>query len=919
IEALESDFTYVIVATASGGVYKSVNAGTTWEPIFDNYGAASIGDVAISEKDPNIIWIGTGEECCRNSIAWGDGVYKSVDGGKTFQNMGLKDTHAIGTIIIHPKDPDKVYVAAAGHLWGYSGDRGLYRTEDGGLTWEKLTNGLPDDGKTGAIELVMDPKDSDNLYVAFWERLRQPYRFDSGGPNGGIFKSTNGGKSWDKLTKGLPEGPTGKIGIAVYKKNPKIVMAMVEHGFQPGRNDPDYNDMSKLGTGLYRSENGGKDWKYINRSNSRPFYYSHIWMNPLDDQIVYWLASGFSISYDGGETFEGQSLPVHGDHHALWLDPTNQKRFYLGNDGGASLTQDHGETYEFYDNLIAAQFYAVAADMRDPYWVWGGLQDNGTWGGPSKVRDPNGILTDHWVKVGGGDGFHAQCDPTDWRTIYFESQGGALRRHNPETGQSQTIRPGRNNIINYDQYITPEIEETEAEKGNRGGIRFNWSSPIHLSPHNPEIVFFAGNYLFKSVDKGDSWTIISPDLTKNDPIKTRRETGGLTQDATGAETHGTIITISESPITPGIIWVGTDDGNIQMTRNSGVSWENVRTRIREVPDDIWVSRVEASHFEAGTAYVSFDGHRSDVFTPWVFKTTDFGRTWQNVSGDLPDGQVIYVVKEDLKNPNLLFVGTEFACFATINGGNNWTKLNNGLPTVAVHDLVIHPRDNDLIAATHGRGIFIMDDITALQQLTDEVVSSDAALLDQRVFTNWARIQKSDPRKGHQFFSGENYNSSMIPLSYYIGSGARGDVMLEITNLQGRKHTAILDNVAGLGRYMWNKQFDAPMNPATIQSTIDNLTRVIALTEEPELKTQLESVLREYRNAPTDAHRNKALRGIDASLLRGMGGGRGGRGGGFGGRGGGSAGPGEYAMKMTVNGETFTTKLIIREDPIMNNR
>ena len=443
IEALDDDFTHVIVATASGGVWKSVNAGITWEQIFADYETASIGDIAIFQQNPDIIWVGTGEECGRNSVGWGNGIYKSTDGGKTFTNMGLEDTHVIATVITHPTDPDIVYVGATGHLWGYSGERGLYKTTDGGETWEKLTNGLTDDGKTGVSDLVMDPNNPNTLYVGMWERMRQPFRFDSGGPNGGIFKTTNGGGLWTKLSNGLPGGDTGKIGLAVYRKNPNIVMAMVE-AERTG-------DLSVPGSGIYRSENGGRSWDFVNTSNSRPFYYSHIFINPNDDQIVYMLTGGFEISYDGGKTFERQSTRTHGDYHAFWIDPVNSDRFYFGNDGGAALTLDHGESYKFFDNIIAAQFYAVGADMRDPYWVFGGLQDNGTWGGPSKVRDPNGILTDHWIKIGGGDGFHAQIDPTDWRTVYAESQGGSISRKNIETGTSTGIRPNQNNIVNYDE------------------------------------------------------------------------------------------------------------------------------------------------------------------------------------------------------------------------------------------------------------------------------------------------------------------------------------------------------------------------------------------------------------------------------------------------------------------------------------
>ncbi|MCX6573447.1 MAG: hypothetical protein NTX99_05590, partial [Candidatus Aminicenantes bacterium] len=469
-EALDSDFTQVLVATASGGVFKSVNAGTTWEPIFDNGGSASIGDVAFFQKDPKIIWVGTGEECVRNSVAWGDGIYKSTDGGKTFARMGLETTQTIARVLTHPADPNTVYVAASGHPWGYTGDRGLFKTTDGGATWTKLAGGLPNDGKTGAIDLVMHPTDPETLYVAFWQRLRQPWRFDSGGPNSGIFKTTDGGATWTKLTQGLPPGDLGRIGLAISRSNPKVLAAVVEAAFQPQptvrqgndqKPNPEYDDMTKLGTGVYRSEDGGATWTFMSRQNNRPFYYSHIYLSPVEDKWVYWLATNMSFSPDGGKTWT-QVGGLHPDFHTMWIDPTNTNRFYVGQDGGASLTYDHGRTWVFYDNISAAQFYAVSADMRDPYYVYGGLQDNGTWGGPSMSREGQ-ILTDFWYNIGGGDGFHTQNDPQDWRTVYLESQGGSLMRVNVETRESKQIRPTSMNVLNYKDFFPPEKKAPAAK------------------------------------------------------------------------------------------------------------------------------------------------------------------------------------------------------------------------------------------------------------------------------------------------------------------------------------------------------------------------------------------------------------------------------------------------------------------------
>ena len=948
IEAFDDDFRIVMVASASGGVFKSTDAGTTWTPIFDKYGSASIGDVAFFQKDPDIIWVGTGEKNCRNSIAWGDGIYKSTDGGETFANMGLKDTHCIGRIITHPTDPDLVYVAASGHLWGYTGNRGLYKTTNGGRTWQKITNGLPDDGKTGAIELAMHPEDPDTLWVGFWQRLRRPWRFDSGGPNGGIFKTTDGGESWTQLTEGLPEGDTGKIGIAVSRSNPDVLMAMVEAERS--------RDLSVPGSGIYRSEDGGESWEYVNTSNNRPFYYSHIYINPFDDELVYVLTSNFQLSRDGGRTLERAGSGLHPDFHAMWLDPHDKDRYYIGNDGGAALTHDHGGAFVFFDNMCICQFYAVGADMRDPYYVWGGLQDNGTWGGPSNTREGSN-LTDFWTTIAGGDGFHAQVDPTDWRTVYCESQGGSIQRINIETRESSSIRPNQRNIVNYSEYF-PEEEQPPAEqaqrgqRGGRGGpFRFNWSSPIVMSPHNPRTIFFGGNHLFKTVDRGDHWKIISPDLSTNDPEKTRRDTGGLTPDTTGAETHCTIITISESPITPDLIWTGTDDGNVHITRNGGNDWINIRKNIPGVPEELWCSRVEASHFEEGTCYVTFDGHRSDNFNPWVFKTTDYGQTWENIGYDIPFGQCCYVIKEDLKNPNLLFLGTEFAVFYTIDGGENWCKMNLNLPTVAVHDLLIHPRDNDLIAATHGRGFWVLDDITALQQAAPEVLEADAHLFENRVATNWLSIRRGGSR-GHLYFRGEDAPRGPT-ISYYLNEDVTGQVEFEITDIMGNKRTITVDAEPGIHRLRWDGRFGADEQQQAqrgqfaqraaggqraqagqrgaggqqfITMITQRIEQAIEKTENRQQRRELRRLLDQVKEAGSDMTEFAELRTQIEKLIpdafagmfgaqrgqaaqRGAGGQRGGRGA--------AATPGEYGVKMTVNDQTYTSKITIRQDPILD--
>ena len=920
IDAVDSDFSHVVVGSASGGVFKSVNAGTTWTPIFDTYGAASIGDVAIFQKDPDIIWVGTGEECGRNSAAWGDGVYKSTDGGKTFANMGLKDTHNIGSVVVHPTDPNIVYVAAVGSIYGKS-ERGFFKTVDGGKTWTTLTQNLPDDGVTGAIEARMDPSNPNTLYVAFWQRTRTAWKLESGGPNGGIWKTTDGGKTFRKLTKGLPPGPTGKIGLAVARSNPKVVMAHVEAEFQPDPNSPDYRDMTKLGAGIYRSEDGGETWQFMNRYNRRPFYYNHVAVSPFNDKETFHYNINFQRSRDGGRTLENANGGTGGHcWHALWLDPHNRKRFWVGSDGGLNLTHDDGQTFLRFENLNVTQYYDVAADMRDPYWVCGGLQDAGSSCGPSRTR-ANAIYTSDWINLTGGDGYYAAMDPADWRTVYTESQpgtsGGNVTRTDVFTRQGQSIRPRKGvNIVNYDDYITPEIEQRQKElnwgeappppppglrgagPGGRGGggrgggrgatmgaFRWNWSTPFMLSEFNPRTLYLGANHVFKSTDRGDRWRIISPDLTKNIRERTLRKSGGLTPDEDpggGAEFYGTIVSIAESPLEQGVLWVGTDDGNVQVSRNDGATWEEVGRNMPGLPShDLYISKIDVGHHARGTAYVSVDGHEAAHFNPWVFKTTDYGKTWTNISGDLPNGHPVYVVREDLKNPNLLFAGTEFAVFYTVDGGRKWQKLNNNMPTVAVHDLMIHPRDNDLIAATHGRGIWIMDDISPLQQLTELVTSSEAHLFENRIATQWLRIQPHGTG-GALSFQGANPPRDAAWIHYYIGSHVSGDVRFEIANIMGDTRTLTVPARAGIGRLEWNMRFDPT----------------------PE---QLE----QFKQAQAAAGGRQGGGG-------GGGGGRGGRGADQGPQGT-AADPGEYRVTMTVKGKSYTSRLVLREDPLLMER
>ncbi len=892
IDAVEANPAIVYVAAASGGVWKSVNAGTTWEPIFTNYNTSSIGDVTIFQKDPNIVWVGSGEGCVRNSASWGDGVYKSTDGGRTFTNVGLPESHHIPRIITHPTNPDIVYVAAQGHLWGYNPERGVYKTVDGGKTWRKLAGGLPQDDKTGAGDLIMDPTNPNILYASMWERIRKPYVFESGGPNGALYKSTNGGETWTKLGGGLPTGSVGKIGLTIHRRNSKIMSAIVE---APRSTDPKVPSQ-----GIYRSEDAGATWTHVNATASRPFYYNHIYLDPNNANRLYVLEVPARVSEDGGRTLTRQLPGIEGDFHAMWIDPSNSDRFYIANDKGASVTYDGGRTFIMFDNMDIGQFYAVTADNRDPYYLYGGLQDSGNWGGPSNSRDYNGILGDHWFKFHSGDGFHTTVDPDDWRIVYTETQNGNVRRLDAtfrQQGAGVTPRPAT--IMNY--------EDVSKAEGAAPRFRFNWSSPLILSPHDSKTLYLGGNYLMRSANRGDSWEIISPDLSTKDAELVSGPTPAMGERG-GAETHGTLVSVVESSVVRGVIWAGTDDGNVQVTRDAGKSWTNVRPNIPRtlVPPGTWVSRVEPSHFEAGTVFVSFDGHRRDDMKPYVLKSADYGRTWASVAGNLPVKSPVYVVKEDLKNPNLLFAGNEIGAFASVDGGANWRRLT-GLPTVPVHDLVIHPRDGDLIAATHGRSLWVLDDITPLQQLTPAILESDVHLFQNKVATIWNAVSRGATR-GHLMFQGRNpltiaqrapLNSpteltNSATVSFYLKNAPAEPVQMEIASLDGAR-TVTLDvpATAGINRYFWDMRFAQP----------GGLGGNAGGRGQGGGRGGVAGGRGGAAGAAAGAARGAGAGDADAPPPPGGGGG------------GAVAAPGTYRVRITTGGKTLTTTLTVRADPM----
>ena len=811
IDASNKDYRKVLIASASGGVFKSDNAGVTWESIFDKYGAGSIGSVKFDQNDLNTIWVGTGESANRNSSAWGDGIYKSTDGGKTFSNMGLKSTHQIAEIEIHPNNSNIVYAAAVGHLWGYSGERGLFRTLDGGNSWEKVLGGLPDDGKTGCTEIIFHPTNPDIMFAGFYHRLRQPASFVSGGEEGGLFKSTDGGKSWRKVTNGLAKGKSGMIDISIHLSNPDIMVM----AYEADENIPD----GEPGTGVYISYDAGESWNFLLKHAVRPFYHGQIEIDPINPENIYVVSRGFMISNDGGKNFYSRRWRTDGgDDHDMWIAPYDNNIMYLATDQGSRLSVDGGRTWLSHNNMAIGQYYAIGVDMRDPYYVGGGLQDNGLWMTPSNSREYRGILNMHSTWIAEGDGFHTQIDPEDWRTVYTVNHVGFVARQNIETREYTFITPTPETISNFSEYVEYDYDETRnrytidpgehwffRERPDRPLLppqfRFNWSSPFIISSNDSKRVFFGSNHLFKSDDRGDNWKIISPDLTTNDKsLRNTSDGGGLTNSNTGGENHFTIITISDTPIDKDVIWVGTDDGNVQVTIDNGDTWDNVRPNIVGVPQKTWVSRVEASKHKKGRAYVSFDNHRFDDNKPYVFMTDDYGKSWKNITSDLPKDYSVYVIKEDYIDENLLFVGTEKSVYFTINQGKIWEKLGSNLPSVAIHDLVIHPRDGDLIAGTHGKSIWILDDISPLRNLN----FNSNKIIPSRESTKWIKINTG--RKQPYFeFRGENPPYGAI-INFYSKTEIKGKIT--ITNSTGSNHykrDISLSN--GLNRFIWPFELD----------------------------------------------------------------------------------------------------------------
>lgn len=771
--------TVVYIAAATGGVWKSTSGGVTWEPVLDEAGVGSMGAVAVVPSNPSVVWAGSGEPNNMRSSSYGDGVYKSEDGGASFRHMGLRESQHIGRIVVHPHEEHTVYVAAVGPLWAAGGQRGVYKTYNGGETWAAV---LTIDQHTGVADLVMHPENPNVLYASALQRERRAYSYVGGGPGSGIYKTNDGGATWKRLEGGLPKSDMGRIGLAVSRSDPSTVYAVVEGSEE----------------GVYRTDDDGATWRKTSDIASIPWYFGQIRVDPTDPEVVYHLGVRLQRSVDGGRTWERIANTVHVDHHAMWINPENPHHIMLGNDGGFYVSHDRGETWDFSPNLPISQFYAVGVDMQEPFFgIYGGLQDNSTWGGPSRTRNAMGIGNADWYRMAGGDGFFAAIDPRDHNVAYVESQNGNLLRFNGRTGERKSIRP------------RPAPGED--------AYRFNWSAPIQISPHDPSTIYFAGNHVFKSTDQGSSWEVLGEDLTREIDRDSLPMMGSIPSDDAVSRHQGTAVfsnisTMHVSSLRPGLIATGSDDGAVAVTEDDGETWTKW-TGFPGVPDTTYVSKVRWSAHDESTLYATFDGHRSNDFRPYVLKSRDRGASWVSIAGDLPEFGNVRAFAEHPDDPNLLFVGTEIRPFASVDGGESWLPLENGIPPSPVHDVKVHPRDNALVVATHGRGFFLVDDLTPLL----EMAAAKTAVAADRPYMYSTRdalahVVNTAPTTGthaDRDYAAENppYGATV---SYLLPEGAPGDLTLEVLDADGQVvRTLDAPRGAGLKQVQWDLRLDAP--------------------------------------------------------------------------------------------------------------
>ena len=963
IQGADKDPMIIYIGFATGGLWKSTDGGNHWHSLFDNMPDASIGAIGIAPSDPNVVYVGTGEANNRQSSSIGDGMWGTTDGGEHWTHMGLDDTQSIGRVVVDPTNPNVVYVAAGGHLFGPNPERGLYKTTDGGKHWKKAKF-IDDD--TGFNDVAIDPSNPKIVYATSFSRRRTWWGYNGGSANSALWKSTDAGDKWTKLDgPGWPQpkdGIYGRIAISVFHAKPTTIYAQVEAGASAGtgggttaEGGPSRGGRGGFeggggrgrgnvppnpnGSGVFRSDDGGKTWTFMSNQDQRPTYFSQIRVDPVNDQKLFVGGNPGQMSLDGGKTWQGLT-GSHTDYHAIWINPKDTRIVAVGHDGGVDFSYDGGFTWDYHNDIAVGQFYQVSADMRRPYYVCGGLQDNNAWCGPSAVRSNNGPVNTDWFTVAGGDGFYTRQDPTDWAIVYGESQDGNMSRHDLRTGVQKSIRPtiGRGNApaptaneiqraANPPVGITPPAEETAAAEGGRGGggrggppnvinppadvapLRFYWNAPFEISPHNPAALYMASQYFFKSTNRGDTWWMNPLDLSKNvNRWSPEMAIMGVAGDKPMAEKHdgysaSSLITqVRESPSRPGVLWIGTDDGNLQVSRNGGETFTNVIGNIAGAPQGyVQISRIEPSHFDPGTAYVALDNHRNDDWKPYLFKTADYGRTWVNVTGNLPAKGNINAVREDYDNPNLLFVGTEFGLYASLDGGHDWKQFMTNMPSVRVDDILIHPRDRDLIVATHGRSIWIADDISPLEQLGDASKNTeDLLLFEPRSAVLWKLDREALRQVTNRDFRGENPQGGTA-----ISIWAKSDVGAgKVEFLENNRVLSTMDVEikAGMNRFQWNMRGPAPPPPAG--------------------------------RGGAQGRGNEAANGSQGEGRGGRGRGptgvpfvaSGGRGGGGGGGGGGGRGfgtplgplvePGTYMVRLTAGGHTLTSSVDVLEDTWM---